>query len=162
MKWFGFAMFSFVIVGCAGIDPKEVSGFDNYSVCKGYLAHQPSGTGGRVFFGVATLGMSEVLEEKKRSQLTVYRNELERRGIDNCSANGLANFECGAIHPEKDSPEFKTCVLTITNTIEARISSDVAAANARRAMATANQTAQDAKRAERKAAIKKRYDYRNY
>ena len=110
----------FVMVGCAGIDSKDVASLDNYSVCHGYLTNQSLGAGGRVMFGVMTLGMTEAFEAGKRSKLEIYSKGLENRGITDCSANGLARFECKALHSHERSSDFKQCVLTLENSIVAR------------------------------------------
>ena len=119
-----------VLSGCAGVDQKEIVELDNYGVCSGYLRNQAMPTGGRVAFGVMSLGITEAFEAGKRSKLETYAEELKRRGISDCSSKGLAKFECASIHADAQGAEYKQCVLSLENTIAARRSAASAKAAA--------------------------------
>ena len=120
-------------VGCASVDRNDVAYMDSYSLCKGSAYNQGRNTAGRAVLGVLTIGISEMQEADWRATRKVYDAELARRGIYDCSANGLATYECNKIFDRTDMPEFKQCVVQIRNTIAARGSADAAQLEAQRA-----------------------------
>lgn len=98
-----------------------------------YASSAPTGAGGRVVLGLSTLGISEIGEASKRSIHADAKREMARRGIDECSVEGLARFECEQIYSDSSVAEFKQCVLTTSNSIASRASAERASAAARAA-----------------------------
>lgn len=135
-----------MLAGCAGT---PIAQMDNYNLCQELAHNLPRTTGKRVAMGVMTLGLSEIGEAVDAKDVEEIRMEMRKRGLSACDSRTQAAFECAKIYPNQTTPEFKTCVLTTTNTIEARIASDRAAAEAAAARAAAYQAAQDAKKAEK-------------
>lgn len=121
------------LVGCASVSENEVGYMDAYSLCKGSAYNQGRGAVGRTVLGVLSIGISEAQEAKWRNTREVYDTELARRGIYDCSANGLAVYECEQIYGSRDLPDFKQCVVQVRNTIAARGSADAAQLEAQRA-----------------------------
>ena len=97
-----------------------------------------------MFFGFGTFGFSEIVERQKEDGLKEVRLEMDRRGLKACDARTLASYECEKIHSNQLSPEFQTCLLTVSNSIAARMASDAARAAANAAAAEANAAAQAA------------------
>jgi len=86
-----------------------------------------------VFFGFGTFGFSEIVEKQKEDDFKEVRLEMDRRGLKACDARTLASYECEKIHSNQLSPEFQTCLLTVSNSIAARRASDAARAAAAQA-----------------------------
>jgi len=135
------------LAGCSGTPINQMS---NYDLCRELAVNLPASTGRRVARGMLTLGLSEIQEAVDAQDVEEIRLEMRRRDLPACDTTTQAKFECAKIYSDQNLPEFKTCVVTTANTIEARISSDIAAEEARAARAAAYQAAQDAKKAERK------------
>ena len=127
---------TFLLVACTGVPLNEQS---NYDVCQTYTASSPMGAAERVGYGIVTLGISELDEASKRSKHEKARQEMARRGIDDCSVEGLATFECNKIYSDSSSADSKQCVLNTTNTIASRISADEAKSSANAAAYRASQ-----------------------
>jgi hypothetical protein len=127
MKFLSSLFLCLFLIGCSGVPLNEQS---NYGVCRTYAASAPMGVGGRVGFGLITLGISEIGEANKRSKHEEAKREMARRGIGDCSVEGLARFEREKIYSDLSSADFRQCVLTTSNSIASRISSDQAKAAA--------------------------------
>lgn len=126
------------IASCA---TSNYSQLDNYDLCKRHGALSPLTTAKRVAIGISTFGLSEIVEKQKEDDFKEVRLEMDRRGLKACDARTLASYDCEKIHGNQLSPEFQTCVLTVSNSIAARRASDAA----RRAAAEEAKAAQQAK-----------------
>ena len=111
-----------VMSGCSSIDLATV---DNFGLCKEHADNQPISTSHRVGLAAATFGFSELgmLFDKSDEELSKVELEMRSRGMTDCSPKGLAQFECSKIFGETVSSEFKSCVMSNTNSIIARIES---------------------------------------
>ena len=130
------------IASCATPNNSQL---DNYDLCKRHGALSPHTTTDRVLFGIGTFGLSEIVEKQKEDDFKEVRLEMDRRGLKACDARTLASYDCEKIHGNQLSPEFQTCVLTVSNSIAARRASDAARRAARRAAAQAAKAAREAK-----------------
>ena len=117
-------MLSAVLAGCSGTPINQMS---NYDLCRELAVNLPESTGRRITKGVLTLGLSEIKEAADAKDSEEIRVEMRKRDLPACDSTSQAKYECAKIYPDQSSPEFATCVLTTANTIEARISSDIAA-----------------------------------
>ena len=70
--------------------------------------------------------------EEKGDEESIKRMKaiLAKKGISDCSAIGQAKYECSKINYDADTKEYKMCVLSISNTISARMAADEAARQA--------------------------------
>ena len=132
------------IVSCATPNHSQL---DNYGLCSRYIHSSPrlNTTTERVVVGAMSLGMSEIAERSRADEFKQVRLEMDRRGLKACDARTLASYECEKIYSNQLSPEFQTCLLTVSNSIAARMASDAARAAANAAAAEANAAAQAAK-----------------
>jgi hypothetical protein len=130
------------IVSCATPNHSQL---DNYGLCSRYILSSPrlNTITERVVFGAITLGTSEIAERSHAAEFKQVRLEMDRRGLKACDARTLASYECEKIHSNQLSPEFQTCLLTVSNSIAARRASDAARAAAIQA-ALAAQDAEEA------------------
>jgi len=113
-----------LLVSCKTIPLSQV---DTYGVCKQYAKNLPDSMGDRVAYGILTLGLSELVVAEQATELKKIEKELRRRNLNDCSPNGQATYECSRIYSDRFSEAYQSCVLSNTNSINARIASDKAA-----------------------------------
>jgi hypothetical protein len=123
-----------LLTGCETI---PIAKQDTYDICKSRANVLPPPTDERVAMGVLTLGLSELAVASDKSDLQKIESEMTKRGLNDCSAEGQARYECSKLYGEQKSKEFQSCVLSMKNSITARLVSDRAAAQAAAAQAAA-------------------------
>jgi len=83
------------------------------------------------------MGLTEVSERNLEEAQATYMDEVRRRGLGNCSSETLAEIECAKIYTDKESTDFKKCLLDVSLGISSRHDSKDAVEEARRARAAA-------------------------
>lgn len=128
---------SIIVLLFAACGKTPITSLDAYDVCKGYAQMKPPSVVERLAYGAMSLGTTELIIAMNNESMKEYDDELQRRGITDCSAKGLAKFECEKVLQNTSSDAYSACVLTNTNSFAARIASDNAAAAAIAATAAA-------------------------
>lgn len=121
---------SIIVLVLAACGKTPITSLDAYDVCKGYAQMKPPSVVERLAYGAMSLGTTELIIAMNNESMKEYDNELQRRGITDCSAKGLAKFECEKALQNTSSDAYSACILTNTNSFAARIASDNAAAAA--------------------------------
>jgi hypothetical protein len=133
-----------LLTGCESI---PIAKQDTYQICSSRAKVLAPTATERVATGVLTLGLSELVVATDKDELRKIEAEMSSRGLSDCSAVGQARYECSKIFGEKTSKEFQSCVLSVSNSVTARLTSEKAAEQAAAAQAAAINAQLEANRA---------------
>jgi hypothetical protein len=135
------------LMSCASTPTKSsLSQASNYDVCRKVNTAGPHNAAFRVFYGVFTLGLTEIEESNRQEELDAYLEEAQNRNLGSCNAVNVARADCRGIYTDTNTAGYKQCVLSTTYSVEGRISAEEAKIAAEWAEYEASQAAREARR----------------
>jgi hypothetical protein len=135
------------LMSCASTPTKSsLSKASNYDVCWKVHTAGPHNAGFRVFYGLFSLGLTEIEEANRQEELDAYLEEAQNRNLGSCKAKDIARADCRGIYTDTNTAGYKQCVLSTTYSVEGRISAEEAKIAAEWAEYEASQAAREARR----------------